>query len=113
MTAVRDPEQPKRALGLANHVRTANREMKADIGAMDRNTAIRRVISLMDNPDGPHGGMQIGQLLQAIPAFGEVKSARVLTLAGVLSTPLSSTRKVRSLTPRQRVSIAIKLWDLK
>lgn len=115
MTAIRDPEQPQHltALRIANHVRTANCTLKAEIAAMDRDTAIRRVIHLIDNPDGSHGGMQLGQLILAIPGFGEYKAARVLTLAGVLSTPVSSTRKVRALTVRQRVSIAIELWELK
>lgn len=103
-------DQWQEHLNLANHVRTSNRLTKERLAALPRNQAIDEVIDLIEKPNGPVGGMQIGQLLQAIPFYGEAKMAEVLTRAGVYATPMSPLRKVRSLTDRQRLALTLELW---
>lgn len=97
-------------LTLANHVRSTNRETKQRLAAMTRQDAINAAIDLIDKPTGAVGGMQIGQLLLAIPFYGEQKMAEILTRAGVYATPMSPLRKLRSLTDRQRVALKMELW---
>lgn len=97
-------------LNLANHVRTSNKETKDRLASMPRKDAIDTVIDLIGDPNGAIGGMQIGQLLQAIPFYGEQKMAEILTRAGVFSTPMSPMRKLRSLTDRQRLALTMELW---
>lgn len=106
MTAI---NQWREHLDLANHARTSNRLLKAELAALTRTEAIERVLDLIDKPAGPVGGMQIGHLIQAIPFYGETKMAEILTRAGVNSTPMSSTRKLRSLTDRQKHALTAEL----
>jgi hypothetical protein len=103
-------DQWQEHLDLANHVRRSNRKLKDELAGMSREDAIERVMDIIDQPSGPACGMQIGQLLQAIPRYGETKMGEILTRAGAYSTPMSPMRKVRALTARQRLALTMELY---
>ena len=84
------------ALEVANRTRRESADVRREIAA---GLSIEEALA-----DPRSGAMPIGRLLRAIPRYGEMKTARLMRQVGV-----TSTKRVRDLTDRQRHELVLRL----
>jgi uncharacterized protein YgbK (DUF1537 family) len=100
MTALRDPQQPMRALALANDVRTHIADFKHEIAALPQHEAVVRVIDAIENRHGEKllGAARVRYLLIGIARIGDEKARKILMIAEIYN----QDKRLRDLTARQR-----------
>lgn len=100
MAALRDPEQMRHALKLANDTRLCVAKFKREIDGLPRHEAIVRVIEAIDTryDEKLLGAAKIRHLLIGIAGIGETKARKLLTVAEIHN----SDKRLRDLTARQR-----------
>lgn len=94
-TPDRSLQQRREALGNANVVRQARAQLKRDL--KDGKTTGAKVIA---DPPEHVAGMNVRELLMAIPKLGRTKVDRILT-----ETRISSAKTLVGLTDRQRTDL--------
>ena len=102
MTVAEREQQCMEALAVANAIRMSNARLRREIAALDYEAGAAKVIAVLDEPSGPVGSIKVGMLLRCIHGVGELKMAQLLRHAGIFSV----TRRVGTLTPRQRRALA-------
>lgn len=103
-TVVRQP-QWQDALDVGNRVRVAQANLKVEIAGLPQGEGLAVVAELLESGDlGVVGGMRVESLLVAVRGVGRGKVGRLLVSAGC-----SGSRRVRELTERQRLAIAVSL----
>lgn len=88
----RSLEQRRQALRKANAIRSARAEIKRDIKARHQSPAV-----LLAQPPATLDTMKVFDLLLAVPKVGRVKVQKMLA-----SVPVSPSKTVGGLSPRQR-----------
>ena len=101
MTAIRDPEQPKRALKHANDVRLCVAEFKREIAGLARHEAILAVIDAVDTRHSEKllGAAKVRHLLVGVAGIGDTKARKLLQVAEIYN----GDKRLRELTARQRM----------
>ncbi len=96
-------QQRQEALALANVTRCAIAEFRREVRNAGTQRGTELVADVIENnhADRVFGAARVGQLIRAIPSFGDDKVHRTLATAGVRSPD----RKLRDLTERQRTAV--------
>lgn len=96
VTPERTHEQRMDALGHANEIRTARKQLKWDVKA-----GRRSVVAVLTMPPEYAENMKAFDLLMATPKYGRVKVSKALRVAQV-----SQSKTLGGLSVRQRVALA-------
>jgi hypothetical protein len=100
MTAVKDPQQARDALQVANDIRLGVAAFKRETRALPQHEAVLAVIdALQRRYDDPLlGSARIRHLLRSVAFVGEVKARKLIQAAEVYN----GDKRLRDLTARQR-----------
>lgn len=107
MTAITtDTPQWQQALTRANNTRFATSAYRRHIATLSREDGSVAVAELLEgDPPADLASIPIGRLLTTIMSIGHRNLAMLLRHAGIMS----AQRRVRELTPRQRLALAYAL----
>lgn len=102
--------QQMSALELANRTRARSAEVRLEIACLSKESGRERLADLLCAHDERIDPIPVGRLLMTVRGVHDVKSGELLRAAGVLS----STKRVRNLTDRQRLALAqhLRSWEL-
>jgi hypothetical protein len=100
MTAVKDPQQARDALLLANDTRLGVATLKREIRALPQHEAVLVVIDALEHrhDDPLLGAARVRHLLCSVTYFGDVRARKLIQAAQVYN----GDKRLRELTARQR-----------